>query len=82
MDVVVGRNADEVLVEGAVVDRAEAQTVLYDGLAASLGVADDVRRVEQPHLPERADRAAVVVRGEHESAEAPLVEPRSTSRTA
>ncbi len=41
---------DEVLVERPVVDRAEAESVAYDGFAGFLGVADDVRRVEQPHF--------------------------------
>ena len=71
---VVGRDADEVLVERAVVDRAEAEPVGHRRLAGELRVGDDVGRVEEPGLLEPADRALVRVRREHAGAEAGLVE--------
>jgi len=73
VDVVVGRDAYEVLVEGAVVDRAQAQPVGDDGLPGRIGVPENVRRVEQACLLEPADCTLVAVRGEHPSTEAGLV---------
>lgn len=74
MDAEIRSDADEVLVEGAMVDRAEGEAVADDRLARLLGVGDDVRRIEEPNLPEPADRAAVSVRGEHDAAELRLVD--------
>ena len=48
--------------------------MLTTGSPSFLGVADDVRRVEEPHLAQPADRAAVAVRGEHGAAELRLVD--------
>ena len=42
------------------VDRAEGESVAHDWLARLLRVADDVRGVEEPDLPESADRAAIL----------------------
>jgi hypothetical protein len=53
----VGRHADEVLVVGPAVNRAEAQAVGHDGFAAGPRIADDVGGVEQASLLEPADRA-------------------------
>ena len=39
-----------------------------------LGIGDDMRRVEEPHLAEPADCAAVLVGGEHGAAELSLVD--------
>jgi len=47
MDAEIRRHADEILVERAVVDRAEAQPVRHDRLTQLFCVPDDVRRVEQ-----------------------------------
>lgn len=74
MHLAVRRDADEVLVEGTVVDRAEAQTVADQRLALLVGVGDDVRRVEQPDLLERADGAAVAVCGKNGAPELRLVD--------
>jgi hypothetical protein len=65
---------DEVLVEGAMVDRAEAEPIRHDRRARLLRVGDDVRGVEEPHLLQPADRAAVRVRGENGAAELRLVD--------
>jgi len=64
------------LVERPVVDRVQAQAVLDDGLAAILEVSDDVGGIEEPHLLEPADRAAVAVCGEDDAAEARLMHAR------
>jgi hypothetical protein len=48
VDVVVGRDADEVLVEGPVVDRAEAQVVADPRLPAGIRIADDVSSIQKP----------------------------------
>jgi hypothetical protein len=63
VDAEVGCNADEVLVERAVVHGAQTEAVRHYRLAR-LRVGNDVRRIEQPHFVEPADGAAIVVRGE------------------
>jgi len=50
LDEVVRRDADQILVEGTVVDRAQAESVGDGGLAARIGVPDDVGCVEEPGL--------------------------------
>ena len=70
MHLVVGRHADQVVVERAVVDRAETQAVAHLGLAVHLEIADDVRRVEQAALLQPTDRAALAV-GRHDPAAEP-----------
>ena len=45
---VIRGDADEVLIEGPMVDRAEAEPVAHHRLAPFVSVADDVRRVEEP----------------------------------
>lgn len=47
MHLVVRRDADEILIEGSVMDRAKAEAVAYHGLALLLEIADDMRRVEE-----------------------------------
>ena len=71
---VIGRDADEVLVERAVVDSAQAQSVLDRRLAGFFDVADDVRGIEQAQLLEAADRALVGVCGDDAPAKARLVD--------
>jgi hypothetical protein len=46
VNLVVGGDAHEILVEGAVVNRAQADSVGHDCLTALIDVPDDVRRVE------------------------------------
>ena len=70
VDLVVRRDADEVLVERSVVDRAEAQAVADERLACRLRVTDDVRRgVQEPELLQAADRARVAVGRENPGGE-------------
>jgi hypothetical protein len=47
---VVRRDPDEILVECAVVDRAEGEAVRHERLALLLGVGSDVGGIEQPRL--------------------------------
>src|SRR4051794_26137397 len=77
VDDVIRRDADEILVERAVVDRAEAQAVGHRRLTALLDVAHYVRGVEQAKLLQAADRALTRVRGDDAATEARLVEPDS-----
>jgi hypothetical protein len=62
VDVVVGRNANEVLVERAVVDRAKADAVADERFSLFLGIADYVGSVEQADLLGRADSAPIAIR--------------------
>jgi hypothetical protein len=75
VDTEVRCDSDEVLVEGAMVDRAQREAIRDHRLAHLLEVADDVRRVEEANLAEPADRATVAVRGQHGAAELRLVDP-------
>lgn len=70
-----GRDADEVVVVGAVVEGAEAEPVDHHRRAGLVPVGDDVRGVEQAELLEAADRALVGVRRDDLAAEADLVDP-------
>lgn len=74
-DVVVGVDPDEILIEGAVMDRAQADAVAHDGVAVFLEIANDVSGVEQPKLLEPADRALVAVGRQNLTAKAPLMDP-------
>src|SRR4051794_31986265 len=58
---VVGRNTNEILVEGAVMDRTEAEPVTNRRHAGELDVRNDVRCVEEPQLAEAADCTSAVV---------------------
>jgi hypothetical protein len=61
MNLTLRRDADQILVEGTVVDRAQAQPVADERLALLVDVTDDVRGIEQSGLSEGADGAAVAV---------------------
>ena len=74
-NLVVGRNADEDLVIGSMVNRAEAEPVRNERLAGLLEIADDVRGVEKSRLLEAADRAAGVVREQDLPAKTRLMYP-------
>ena len=74
MNAEIGGDADEIFVERSVVDRAHAQPVAHERLARLLGVADDVRSVEQPNLAETADRATIVVCGKYGTAKLRLMD--------
>jgi hypothetical protein len=71
---VVGGDPEQLAVIGGVVDLAEAEPVRDDGVSAVLPIADDVRRVEQVGVLEKADGAAPVVGADHASAELWLVQ--------
>ena len=72
----VGVDADQVVVEGGVVDLGEHDAVGDDRLAEKLvGVGYDVSGVEQVVVRQVADRAPVVVGGEHQIPEGGLMQP-------
>jgi hypothetical protein len=74
MDVAVGIDADRMVVERGVVDLRERDAVGYDRLAEQLvGVCHDVGGVEEVIVRQVADRAPVVVGGQHEIAECGLM---------
>ena len=70
---VVGRDADEVLVECSVVDRAQTQPVLDCRLTRLENVAQDVGCVEQAQFLQPADSALAVVCGDDSAAETGLM---------
>jgi len=72
VDDVVGRDADEVLVERSVVDRAQAEPVAHGRLAAVLNVAEDVCSVEKAELLQPADCTLASVR-QHDAAAKPCL---------
>src|SRR6267142_5477201 len=59
------RYAYEVLIERAVMNRAQTETVRDRGCPLSQGVTRDMRRVEERDLSQPADRAAISVRRKH-----------------
>lgn len=67
-------DADEILIEGAMVDGAEAETVAHEWLAERIGVADDVRGIEKPYLAEPADSAPIAVGRQDRTPELRLVD--------
>lgn len=62
LDPVVGPDADEVPVEGRVVQLAQGEPVVDHGLAAGLPVRDDVGGVEQLLVAQPAEAALAAVR--------------------
>jgi len=73
MYLVLRRYSDEVTVEGAVMYRTEAESVGYHSLASLLDVTNYVGCIQQSLLFENADRAAMPIRRQNETAEPPLV---------
>jgi len=71
---VIRSNAHEILIEGAVMNRAKAQPVRDVRVTFVLEVANDVRGVKQTRLPETTDRTAALVRNENPPAKARLVQ--------
>src|SRR6185437_10255121 len=51
----------EVLVEGSMMDGAEAESVADRRIAVLLSVADDVRGIQEAGLPQTADRTPIAV---------------------
>src|SRR6266516_5492707 len=74
LKLVVGTDAENERVEGSMVDRAHRHYVRHYGLAA-VRVLLDVGRVEQPRMPEPAQRALRPVREQHAISEHALVQP-------
>ena len=60
------------------VDRTQAESVGNRRLARLVGVANDVRRVEQSRLLKPANSALIRIGREHATAEARLVEPNAS----
>ena len=73
-DLEVGRDADEVAVEGRVVELAEREAVGNDRLPQRMAVREDVSGFQQLVMAEPADGAALLVGAEHALAKAPLVQ--------
>ena len=71
----VGIDAEHVAIEREVMDRAQRQAVDDGRDAFGLGVGDDVRRLYERALAQRADRAAVAVGAHDVELEALLMEP-------
>jgi hypothetical protein len=71
-DLEVGRDADEVAVEGGVVQLAEREAVGNDRLAQGMAVGEDVGGFQQLVMAEPADGAALLVGAEHALTKAPL----------
>ena len=76
VDPAVGVDADQVVVEGGVVDLGEGDSVCDHRLSEQLvGVGHDVGGIEEVVVRQVADRAPVVVGGEHAVPEGCLVQP-------
>jgi hypothetical protein len=73
LHLVVRRHTHEVLIEGAVVDAAEAEAVPGGGLATRVRVPDDVRCIQKSSLLETADRAALPICRDDDRAKPALV---------
>ena len=72
----VGVDADQVVVEGGVVDLRQRDAIGDDRLAEQLvRVGDDVGGVEEVIVGQVADRAPVIVGGEHQVPEGGLMQP-------
>jgi hypothetical protein len=74
---VVRRDANEILVECTVVDRAQAKTIPYRCLAAMFKVGNDVSGIEQPSFLQRADGALTAISRKNSTPEPCLVEPNA-----
>jgi hypothetical protein len=66
-------NADDVAIEGGMVEFAQCKTVGYQGLAARMGVGKDVGGVQQLDVVEPAHGARLPVGLQHPLAEGELV---------
>jgi hypothetical protein len=74
MNRVVGRDPDEVLIEGSMVNRTEAQPVPHDRFSVLLHVSDDVRGIEKTQLFQPADRTLAAVRRDDPAPDTSLVQ--------
>lgn len=71
---VVGGYPHEILIESAMMDRAETESVRNHRLAFLLEISRDVSGVEEPRFSEPTDRAKIRIRDEHAATKACLVE--------
>ena len=75
VDPAVGIDADQMAIKGGVMDLRKRDTVREHRLRQQLvGVGHDVRGIEQMVVGQVADRAAMVIGGEHAVAEGRLVQ--------
>ena len=72
-DLEVGRDADEIAVEGGVVELAEREAVGNDRLPQGMAVREDVSGFQQLVMAEPGDGAAPLVGAEYALSKAPLV---------
>lgn len=77
LDDKIGPDADQVLIEGRMVELAERESVLHDGETERVGVRDDVSGVEQRLPLEAAERAALLVGTQYAYTERALVQALS-----
>jgi len=78
-DLEVGRDADEVAVEGGVMELAEREAVGNDRLPQGMAVGEDVGGFQQLVMADSADGAALLIGAEHALAKAPLVQALRTT---
>ena len=70
----IGTNAEDVRIEGGVVELAERKTIRNDRLTERMAVGEEVRSVEQFPVPQPADGTGLSVCVENPSTERGLVE--------
>jgi len=71
---VVRTKAEELPIEGAVMESAEREPVADEWLSSRLGIGDDVRRVKQLFMTQAAEGALSLIGLEHPLAESPLMQ--------
>ena len=76
-DDAVGSDADQVLVEGRVMEPAQSNAVRHGRLAERVGVGQDVRGLDQLHALETTDRAVMLVGADYPFAECCLMKALS-----
>ena len=74
MNRVVGRDPNEVLIEGSMMNRTEAQPVPHDRFSVLLHVTDDVRGIKKTKLFQPADRTLAAVCRDDAAAETSLMQ--------
>src|SRR5438034_1282684 len=73
-DLEVRGDADEVAVEGSMVELAEREAIRNHRLSKGMAIREDVGGFQQFVMAEPADGAALLVGAEHSLAKAPLVQ--------
>ena len=74
MDFMIGVHTEDVRVKGCVMNPTEGESVRDLGQPALLPIGNNVRRVQELPMAERADAAAALVSSHNELAESSLVE--------